>query len=264
MRSYFINPVGYVFVGVFLVLSAALCSYTTLQSLSYSTSTYFYYLVLAMIIIIPLLTMRTFSEERKMRTEQMLLTAPISITGMVMGKFLAAMTIFGGSLLVSCINFIPLYIIGNEEAAQYITTTTDPLTGQVKEINESLTHIGPVTAEIVGSILGVLLIGACFIAIGLLVSSLTENQLSAVIITIAALIVMFVLNILNNIGTEEEGTRLINNFIIRYIIDWVSIISRFGNFQYGILDWSALLYYCSLTFIFVYLTVRVYERRRWA
>ena len=249
MRSYFINPVGYVFIGVFLALSAALCCYTTLQSNSYSTASYYYWLILSMIIIIPLLTMRTFSEERKMRTEQMLMTAPISITGMVMGKYLAAMTIYGGSLLVSCINLIPLYIIGKEESA------LDP---------DGLTVKGPVTPEIIGSLLGVLLVGAVFIAIGILISSMTENQLSAAVVTIAVLAVMLILNMLNSVGSEEEGTRLINNYVARYIIDWVSVVSRFNNFQYGILDWSALLYYVSMTFIAIYLTVRVYERRRWA
>ena len=249
MRSYFINPVGYVFIGVFLALSAGLCCYTTLQSNSYSTASYYYWLILSMIIIIPLLTMRTFSEERKMRTEQMLLTAPVSITGMVMGKYLAAMTIYGGSLLVSCINLIPLYIIGKEE------TAADP---------DGLTIKGPVTPEIIGSLLGVLLVGAVFIAIGILISSMTENQLSAAVVTIAVLAVMLILNILNNVGTEEAGTRLINNYAVRYVIDWISVVSRFTNLQYGILDWSAMLYYVSMTFIAIYLTVRVYERRRWA
>jgi ABC-2 type transport system permease protein len=249
MRSYFINPVGYVFIGVFLALSAGLCCYTTLQSNSYSTASYYYWLILSMIIIIPLLTMRTFSEERKMRTEQMLMTAPISITGMVMGKYLAAMTIYGGSLLVSCINLIPLYIIGKEESA------LDP---------DGLTVKGPVTPEIIGSLLGVLLVGAVFIAIGILISSMTENQLSAAVVTIAVLAVMLILNILNNVGTEEAGTRLINNYAVRYVIDWISVVSRFSNLQYGILDWSAMLYYVSMTFIAIYLTVRVYERRRWA
>lgn len=247
MRSYFINPVGYVFIGVFLALSAALCCYTTLQANTYSTASYYYWLILSMIIIIPLLTMRTFSEERKMRTEQMLMTAPISITGMVMGKFLAAMSIFGGCLAVSCVNLIPLYVIGKQES--------NP------EENEIA---GPVTPEVIGSLIGVLLIGAVFIAIGILISSMTENQLSAAVITIAVLAVMLILNMLNGVGSEEEGTRLINNYVIRYIIDWVSVVSRFSNFQYGILDWSALLYYVSVTFIAIYLTVRVYERRRWA
>ncbi len=249
MRSYFINPVGYVFIGVFLALSAGLCCYTTLQSNTYSTASYYYWLILSMIIIIPLLTMRTFSEERKMRTEQMLLTAPIPITGMVLGKFLAAMTIYGGCLAVSCVNLIPLYIIGKEESA------LDP---------DGLTVKGPVTPEIVGSLLGVLLVGAVFIAIGILISSMTENQLSAAVVTIAVLAVMLILNILNNVGSEEEGTRLINNYAVRYVIDWISVVSRFTNLQYGILDWSAMLYYVSMTFIAIYLTVRVYERRRWA
>lgn len=247
MRSYFINPVGYVFIGVFLALSAALCCYTTLQSNTYSTASYYYWLILCMIIIIPLLTMRTFSEERKMRTEQMLMTAPISITGMVMGKFLAAMSIFGGCLAVSCVNLIPLYIIGKQE-----TAASDGET------------IGPVTPEIIGSLLGVLLVGAVFISIGILISSMTENQLSAAVVTIAVLAVMLILNMINSVGSEEEGTRLINNYVIRYCIDWVSVVSRFSNFQYGILDWSAVLYYVSVTFIAIYLTVRVYERRRWA
>ncbi len=247
MRSYFINPVGYVFIGVFLALSAAVCCYTTLQSNTYNTSSYYYFLVLAMIIIIPLLTMRTFSEERKMRTEQMLLTSPVSITGMVMGKFLAAMTIYGGCLAVSCVNLIPLYVIGKQESA---ANDGDP--------------IGPVTPEIIGSLIGVFLIGSVFIAIGILISSMTENQLSAAVMTIAVLAVMLILNMINSIGSEEEGTRLINNYVVRYVIDWVSVISRFSNFKFGILDWSAILYYISMTFIAIYLTVRVYERRRWA
>ena len=87
MRSYFINAVGYVYVGVFLAMAALLCCYTTLQSNSYSTSAYFQYIIFALIVLIPLLTMRMFAEERKMRTEQLLLTSPVTIIGMVMGKF---------------------------------------------------------------------------------------------------------------------------------------------------------------------------------
>ena len=249
MRSYFINPVGFVFIGVFLTIAAALCTYLTLQSKTYSTSSYFYYLIIVMVILIPLLTMRTFAEEKKLRTEQMLLTSPVSITGMVLGKFLAAFTMFGGALLVSLINLIPLYIVGKAERA----------------LNEdALTHIGPVTAEITGSFLGILLIGAAFIAIGVFVSSLTENQLSAAIITISALAVMILLNILNSVGSDSEGTRLVGSYALRYVLDWFSVLSRFTNFQRGILDWSSLLYYLSLAFIFVYMTVRVFEHRRWA
>lgn len=237
-----------------MALAALFCCYTTIQSNSYSTSSYFQYIIFAMIILIPLLTMRMFAEERKMRTEQMLLTAPVTIFGMVMGKFLAALSIFVGALLASCINFIPLYSTAASEIAAK-KAEGDWLSGD---------HIGPNTAQIWGSLIGIILIGAAFIAVGLFVSSLTENQLSAAVITIGVLITMVILNMLSQAGSSEEGTRLVNSYVVRYVLDWFSVLSRFSNFGYGILDWSALIYYVSLTFIFLYLTVRVYERRRWA
>ena len=249
MRSYFINPIGYVFVGIFLALSALVCCYTTLQSNSYDTSTYFYYMIFAFVILIPLLTMRSFAEERKMRTEQMLLTAPVTITGMVMGKYLAAFTMFVGTVLASCINFIPLYIIADEERslASY----------------EQNQLIGPETAEIVGSLIGIILLGAAFIAIGIFISSLTENQLSAAVASIGVILLMVIFSLVNQIGSDAEGTRLISSYAVRFVIDWVSVLSRFSKFGYGIFDFSALLYYLSLAFVFIFLTIRVYEKRRW-
>ena len=70
MRSYFINPIGYIYLGVFLVFSALLCCYTTLIAGTYDTGSYFTFLVIALIVLIPVLTMRLFAEERKMRTER--------------------------------------------------------------------------------------------------------------------------------------------------------------------------------------------------
>ena len=249
MRSFFINPIGYVFVGIFLLLSSLLCCYTTIQSNSYNTSSYFTIMIFALIILIPLLTMRSLSEERKLKTEQLLLTSPVSITSMVLGKYLAAFTMFSGCVLFSCINFIPLYIVGHAERQG------DPY---------SVTHIGPVTSEIIGNVIAVLLIGAAFIGIGLFISSLTENQLSSAVITIATILVMVVLGFINDIGSDAEGTRLITNYAVRFVIDWISVFSRFGNFRYGVIDIAALIYYVSIAGVFVFLTVRVYERRRWS
>ena len=248
MRSYFISPIGYVFVGIFLALSALLCCYTTIQSNSYSTSTYFTIMIFAMIILIPLLTMRSFAEERKQKTEQLILTAPVSITAMVLGKYFASLTMFVGCVLASSVNFIPLYVMGNVEREG------DPY---------SVTHIGPVTSEIVGSLIAVVLIGAAFIAIGIFISSLTENQLSAAVITISIIVVMVALGFINQIGSDAEGNRLISNYAVRAVIDWLSVLSRFGYFTYGIFDISALVYYVSLAGLFVFFTVRVYEKRRW-
>ena len=205
-------------------------------------------MIFALVILIPLLTMRSFAEERKLKTEQLLLTSPVSITSMVLGKYLAALTMFVGCVAFTCINFIPLYIIGNVERKG------DPY---------SITHIGPVTSEIVGNVIAVLLVGAAFIAIGIFISSLTENQLSAAVITIAVILTMVVIGFVNGIGTDEQGNRLISNYAVRAIIDWISVFSRFTAFTYGIFDISAAIYYLSLAAVFVFLTVRIYERRRW-
>ncbi|MBQ9131342.1 MAG: ABC transporter [Clostridia bacterium] len=247
MRSYFINPIGYIYLGIFLVFSALLCCYTTIVSGSYSTSTYFTYLILAFMILIPILTMRLFAEERKLRTEQLLLTAPVSITGMVLGKYFAALTLFVSGVLLSCVNFIPLYVIASAERAG-----TD----------YSLTHIGPVTAEIVGGVLAVILLGAALIAVGTLISALTENQLSAAVVTIGVIAAMVLLNVFNLL-TDGDGQPLIGSYAVRAVIDWFSVLSRYTPFTSGIFDYAALLYYASLAFVFLFLTVRVYEKRRW-
>ena len=101
LRSYFINAIGYVFVGAFLAVAALMCCYTTLWNNSYATGTYFQMLIFSFIIFIPLLTMKLFAEEKKLRTEQLLMTAPRSVWGMVLGKFFAAFTLFCGTVLVS-------------------------------------------------------------------------------------------------------------------------------------------------------------------
>jgi ABC-2 type transport system permease protein len=183
--------------------------------------------------------MRLFAEERKLRTEQLLLTAPVTITGMVMGKFLAALTVFTSSLLVSCINFIPIYAVAATERA-----------GQ----SYDFIHVGPVTGELVGNLVGLLLIGAAFIALGAFISALTENQLAAAVITISVIALMLGLGLVNS---------LIDIYWIRAVLSWISIYSRFGNFQNGLFDFASILYYASICFVFVFLTVRVYEKRRW-
>lgn len=240
MRSYFTNPIGYIFTGIFLVFSAILCSYTTILQKSYDTSTYFTLMIYAFVILIPLLTMRLFSEERKMRTEQLLLTAPVTITGMVMGKFTAALTLFLGCVGASCVNLIPLYVIAAAERGS---------------IDHDTTNIGPVTSEIVGCLIGLILIGAAFIAIGTLISSLCENQLAAAVITMAVVVGFIGIGIFSS---------LIDVYGIRLVLSWISITGRFNNFVKGVFDIGATVYFASLVFVFLFLTVRVYEKRRWS
>lgn len=248
LRSYFINAIGYVYVGVFLAVAAFLCMYTTLGSQTYETSGYFTFLIMSFIIMIPLLTMKLFAEEKKLRTEQLLLTAPVTIWGVVMGKFLAAATLFVGTIIASCVNFIPLYLIANEE--------------RLADEYGSDIHVGPATGEIIACILGVIFIGLAFIAIGMFISSLTENQLAAAVITVTIILVWLMFDVFKQY-IPTTGLPNIVGDAVNYIINGTGILSRFTNFTQGLLDFSAFLYYGSIAGVFLLLTVRVYDKRRW-
>ena len=239
LRSYFINAVGYVYVGVFLAIAGFLCCYTTIGSGSYDTYNYFRFLLFSFIILIPLLTMKLFAEEKKLRTEQLLLTAPVSIWGMVLGKYFAAATLFVGTLLTSCLALVPLY------GYAYAERLGDEY---------GIDYIGPRTGEIIACLVGVMFVGLAFIAIGMFVSSLTENQLAAAVVTIVVILIMLLLDVVK---------QYLDIYAIKYVINWVCVLSRFNNFIQGILDYSAMLYYLSISGVFLLLTARVYDKRRW-
>ncbi len=224
LASYFTNPIGYVFVAVYLAISGALFAATTLFQMSSDVTEYFSYMLFAFVILLPLLTMRSFSEERKTRTEQLILTSPVTLFGVVMAKFLAALTIFAACQLVASLAFIIL--------AQYAVVKA---------------------AVFFGNLLAVLLVGMAFIAVGIFVSSLTENQLASAIGTIGVLLGFLLVGQLNS---------FINVYWIRFLINCVSIWARFQNFGQGVFDLAALFYYFSVAFVFLLLTVRVYDRRR--
>ena len=226
MRSYFTGVIGYVFLVLFLALGGGIFCLTTLFAMSAEVSNFFTYMLIVSAVILPLLTMKSFSDERKAKTEQLLLTAPVSITGMVLGKFLAALTMFAGALFVNSLYFLILY--------RY---------AEVK------------TAHLIGNFVALLLVGMTFIAIGVFVSSLTENQLTAAVGTMAIILLFLGIGIINSL--------LPASFWLRYVFDCVSIFTRFQTFVNGYFDLSSLLYYVSVTVVFVYLTIRVYDRRRY-
>ena len=105
-------------------------------------------------------------------------------------------------------------------------------------------------------ILAMLLVGTVFVSIGLFVSSLTENQLSAAIGTIAIILGFLAIGLI--------GSFIPSEYAVRYVFDFISIFTRFQAFTAGYLDVAALIYYISVAFIFVYLTVRIYDRRRYS
>lgn len=227
LRSYFITPIGYIFCGMFLLVSGLLFYQSTLAAQSTaSLSVYFLMLICVFAILIPLLTMKLLAEDRRTKTEQLLMTAPVSITGMVLGKYFAALTIYGCTFVVNSLNFVLLYWYGS-----------------------------PNTAAIFADILGVFLIGAAFIAVGLFLSSLTQNQLIAAVASIGAIVAMLLLYLVNG---------NIPYVWLRSVLQWFSVLDRFIPFTNQSLSIPAIVYYLSLAAVFVFLTVRVYDKRRWS
>ena len=226
MRGYFTGVIGYVFLVLFLALSALLFCYTTLFSMSSSVTAYFTYMLLFSGIVLPLLTMKSFSEERKTRTEQLLLTSPVSIPGMVFAKFLASYVMFGGALIFTSLYFLILYPYSSLKVA-----------------------------VLFGNMIALLLVGACFIAIGLFVSALTENQLSAAVGSIAIILAF--------LGVSLLSSLIPSSYFIRFVFDSLSIFTRFQSFVNGYFDLSSVIYYLSVAGLFLYLTMRIYDRRRY-
>lgn len=226
LRSYFTSVIGYVFLVLYLALSAIILAYTTLFSMTSNVAPFFNIMIFVSAVALPLLTMKSFSEERKGKTEQLLLTAPVSIIGIVIGKFLAAYTLFAGCMVLNSLYCLIL-------------------------LNYASLKVG----VLFGCLLAVLLIGMVYIAIGLFVSALTENQLTAAIGTIGIILVF--------LGIGLVSMLIPSNYAIRYVFNFLSIFTRFQAFVSGYFDFTSIIYYVSVAAVFLYLTVRIYDRRRY-
>ena len=226
MHSYFTSVIGYVFLVIYLALGGALFAYTTLYAMTADVTTFYTVMLLFSAILLPLLTMKSFSEERKIKTEQLLLTAPVSITGMVLGKFLAAYVMFAGCIILNSLYFL---VLNYYAVLKFLI--------------------------LLGNVIAMLLVGMAFISIGLFVSSLTENQLAAAIGTIAIIAAFLLIGLLSSLFPSSHWFRM-------YVLNFISILTRFQGFANGYFDIASLVYYLSISAIFLYLTVRVYDRRR--
>ena len=225
LRSYFVGVLGYVFLVIYLTVAGILFSYTTMFSMSSDVTNYFTLMLVFSAVVLPLLTMKSFSEERKTKTEQLILTAPVSLPSMVFGKFLASYTVFGAATVFTSLYF--LFLI--------------PYT-QLK------------FAVLYGNLIALLLVGMVFISIGLFVSALTENQLSAAIGTIAIILGFLGIGLINSL--------IPTSYAIRYVFDALSIFTRFQSFVNGYFEFASVIYYLSVSGIFLWLTIRIYDRRR--
>jgi ABC-2 type transport system permease protein len=226
LASYFNSMVGYVFVAV---LTLFIGIYFTAINL-FNGYPHFSYVLLNTLMIfmlaIPVLTMRSMAEDRKNKNDQLLLTSPVTVTGMVMGKYLAMVTVFAVPVLISCL--CPLIIAANGTA--YLK-------------------------DDYATIFAFFLLGCAYIAIGMFISALTESQVIAAVGTFAVLLLLYLWgNLMNFLPTAVS--KILSTFTFSDVLN---------NFAYyNMFDVGGLFLYLSVAAIFVFLTVQAVLKRRWS
>ena len=226
IRAYFDSLIGYIYITAFFAGSGILFSVSSLQYGSTDMSGMYSGLFYILLVLIPILTMRTLSEEKRQKTDQLLLTAPISLTSLVLGKFVAAMLIYSIGV---CMTIVYATVVSFFGAVSWLT--------------------------VFGNVVGLLLLGAAYIAVGMLISSLTENQVIAAIGGFAAMLVLYLISAIATIIPVDWIAKIFTEF---------SFAERYSPFTYGVFDFSNVLFFISATVIFLFLTIRVLERRRWS
>jgi ABC-2 type transport system permease protein len=174
--------------------------------------------------VMPMVTMRTYSEEKRSGTIELLLTSPVSDFQIIMGKFFGAMALYGVMLLVTMIHIGLLFVYGNPEWKPILT-----------------------------AYLGLLLLGGCFISLGLLISSLTKNQIVAGMVTFAVFLLLW---IITWIGSFSGPT-------VDQLTQYLSIIDHLDDFSKGVLDTKHLIYYVSFITFGLFLTAKSVDSERW-
>lgn len=225
-KSYFSSPLGYVFVGLFLLVLNIYFFATSLYVGSNNLTSQFNFMVYMLIFIIPILTMRTFSEDYKQKTDQLLLTAPVKPSGIVLGKFFSALAVFTVAMLFTLLYTFVIAAFGT-----------------------------PNMATTIGNYIAIYAVAACYIAIGVFISSLTENQLVSCIATLAVFLALYLVDYTYDV---------LNITWLKNIIYWFSVFRRYNSFYTGVFSISDFLYYVSIVVIFIFLTVRVLEKKRWS
>ena len=237
LRSYFTSPVAYVVMLFFILLTAVFfmvfigdfnvasmsqdsqygggnnlnITYRVVRPLLGNMS-------VVMLFVLPLITMKPFAEERKTGTMELLFTFPLSDLDVLLGKFLSAMTLFLVMLALTLLFPAFMYL-----------------------------HSSPETGTLISGYLGLVLMSAAFISLGLFISSLTENQIIAAVGTFGMLLIFWII--------EFTGT----NQLLRHL----SILEHFNNFAEGVIDTRDVLYYLSFMLLWLFMTLRVLESKKW-
>ena len=225
LKSYFYSPMAYILIGIFTILTS-IFFYPYLAYYQLGDFTVMLDTIsFFLIFIIPVFTMRLLTEDRKNGSETLLLTSPTSLQSVVCGKYLACVAVFFAMIAISWIYPLIQVIFG-----------------------------GSISAQLIGGYIGYFLLGASFISYGLFASSLTENQIIAAIICVAGLLV---------IQIAEALSSMVGGFAGK-VLEWFSLLSRFRDFSSGIFGIAPIVYFLSFIGLFLFLTVRVIDKRRWS
>jgi ABC-2 type transport system permease protein len=224
LRSYFNSPVAYIVIVVFLVILGWFFTSGIFLANVSSLRTVFETTPFLLLFFAPAITMRLISEEKKSGTLELLLTKPVKEYEIVLGKFLAAWVLYFFALLPTLSYYITVSLLG----------TLD---------------LGPV----IGGYLGLLLVGAVFLAVGVFGSSITENQVVGFIVSF---LIVFVLFMLDKILFYVPAT-------LASVLEYLSIDYHFSNIARGIIDSRDVLYYISAIIFTLLLGTVALQKRRW-
>lgn len=287
LHAYATSMVGWVFLAFFLAMTGLFfVVYNLINGVTNFSYVYNGIQMIFIFLLVPVLTMRSVAEENRQKTDQLLYTAPVSITKIITGKYLALITLFGAAMLIVCT--YPLLFRN--------------LVGKVAANGETVDF-----AIAYGSTLGFFFLGAAYIAIGLFISSMTESQVIAAVasgvimiftylmtgiasllpagsmfnfyfLAVLILVLSIVLYFWIHNGWVAAGIGLVSEAalvtvyilftdrftsLVRNVLERISITERYSNFTMGVFDGSALVYYLSVSFLFVFLTIQRIQKKRY-
>ena len=242
LRSYFASPIAYIIIGLFAFLYGyffvVMLNYFMRASMNMGQMggpqamnlnqdmlrPVLQNVTVLLLFVLPAMTMRSYAEERRSGTIELLLTSPVTDLQIVLGKFIGALTLYGVMLAVTLIHIAVLFMYGSPEWKPVLT-----------------------------SYLGLLLLGGSFLSVGLFISTLTTNQIVAYIVTFATFLTLW---IISWIGTFSSG-------MLTDVTAYLSIIEHFDDFSKGVIDTTHVIYYLSLITFGLFLTAKSVDTERW-
>ncbi len=224
LKSYLTSPMAYIVTGIFLALTGTFFALsnstyneTNIEGFSSSGS-------MLLLLFSAVLTMRLIAEEKKLGTWELLLTAPVRDSEVVLGKFLASLALLSGMLLLTLYYPLLLWVFGDPDGGPIFT-----------------------------SYVGLFLLGSAVLSVGLFASSVTSNQIVAAVVAGGILAALWFVGMAAGYAPEA----------VSEIISYLSLSGHFPDFMRGIIDTRAIIYYLSVTALFLFLAIRSLETGRW-